>query len=133
MSLNSCVPVCVNVLANPVTNSVYYKAAMSRLPRQGCLPTGVGCKAQNSSLNSATPPVSGTDSKFHLSAPCPRVSACLLLVPVLPCARLFSFSSLSLPSLGQFIYSSEGGAVLILSQATEPIRTALGHSRGQNS
>lgn len=46
MSLNSCVPVCVNVLANPVTNSVYYKAIVSRLPRQGCIPTEVGCKAQ---------------------------------------------------------------------------------------
>lgn len=46
VSLNSCVPICVSVLANPVTNSVYYNAAMSRLPRQGCIPTEVVYKAQ---------------------------------------------------------------------------------------
>lgn len=35
MSLNSWAAVCLNVLAKPVTNSVYYKAARSRLPGQG--------------------------------------------------------------------------------------------------
>lgn len=46
MSLNSCAPMCVNALANPVTNSVYYKAATRGLPGQGCVPTGVVCEAQ---------------------------------------------------------------------------------------
>lgn len=43
VSLNSCAPVCVNVLANPVTNSLCYKAATSGLPGQGWIPTGVVC------------------------------------------------------------------------------------------
>lgn len=112
VSLNSCVPVCVNVLANPVTNSVYYKAAVSRLPRQGCIPTGVGCKAQrifflefchtarlwNGVRISSVCPLHQTR---HLPSPgsCPALS---------PGSSLSS--SPSLHFLGQFIYSSEGGA-----------------------
>lgn len=47
MSLNSCAPVCVRVLAKPVTNSVYCKAAASRLPRQGYSPTAVVREARS--------------------------------------------------------------------------------------
>lgn len=72
VSLNNCAPVCVNVLANPVTNSVYYKAAMSWLPRQGCIPTGVVCKAQRR-ISWILP--------HHLSLEWPRNFICLFPEP----------------------------------------------------
>lgn len=58
-------------------------------------------------MNSATAPVSGADWTSHLSVPCTRVGACF---PGIPMLLLPPLLAPSLQSLGQFIYSSEGGA-----------------------
>lgn len=130
VSLNNCAPVCVNVLANPVTNSVYYKAAMSWLPRQGCIPTGVVCKAQRR-ISWILP--------HHLSLEWPRNFICLFPEPESTLAFSWFPSppppgsflhSPALHSLGQFIYSSEGGAALNLSQGPGANQNCSGAFQG---
>lgn len=78
VSLNGCAPVCVNVLAKPVTNSVYHKAAMSLLPRQGSIPTG-GCVGLRELSLQHVPSVL---SLLHISSRMfPRTGAHLTPVP----------------------------------------------------
>lgn len=108
VSLNSCVPVCVNVPANPVTNSVYHKAA-APAAKAGLRPEGTGPRL-----------------RIRPQARCrpvPQWAPGVIVGAVLhgrhgppSCPGLASRLPPPLGSWGQFIYSSEGGAALILSQ-----------------
>lgn len=62
-------------------------------------------------MNSATPPVSGTDWTSHLSVPCTRISTWFSGFP--SCSRLPP----PLQTLGQFIYSPEGRASAAASES----------------
>lgn len=78
-------------------------------------------------LNSSTPPVPGMDSKFRLF-PEPESALVFSRFPSPP-APLFPLPP-ALRSLGQFIYSSEGGAVLRLSQGRGANRKHSGAFQG---
>lgn len=99
MSLNSCAPACVNALANPVTNSMYYKAAACVLPSQNYVPIWLGVRGCRNHC-------------WEFARCCPLSSRPAIDVELPP------FSSHRSPC--QFIYSSGGH-----SQALSWVSTAL--------
>lgn len=141
VSLNSWAAVCLNVLAKPVTNSVYYKAAKSRLPGQGWIQLEWCVRLRALFLEFRHP--TSLWSRLDFSSVCPLHQSQLLRSlgsHAAPAPSLPSWLPPSSQSLGQFIYSSEGGAeggaepgAQSESGSREPIRIALGHSRGPNS
>ena len=111
VSLNGWAAVCLNVLAKPVTNSVYYKAAMSRLPGQGWIQLERCVRLRELFLEFRHP--TSLWSRLDFSSDCPLHQRRLLRSPgshAAPAPSLPSWLPPSSQSLGQFIYSYEGGA-----------------------
>lgn len=120
VSLNSWAAVCLNVLAKPVTNSVYYKAAKSRLPGQGWIQLEWCVRLRALFLEFRHP--TSLWSRLDFSSVCPLHQSQLLRSPgshAAPAPSLHSWLPPSSQSLGQFIYSSEGGA----EGGAEPVRS----------
>lgn len=111
-----------SVLANPVTNSVYYKAAMSLLPSRGPSPTG-GCVRLGELFLKHV--LSLLWSSSHMF---PELQSPSLPSWFLPLRSPFLFSLLSL-FLALLI---KGAACVIWARAREPVSVVLGYSRGQN-
>ena len=140
VSLNSWAAVCLNVLAKPVTNSVYYKAAMSRLPGQGWIQLERCVRLRELFLEFRHP--TSLWSRLDFSSVCPlhqsrllRSPGPMLLLPppsppgslplVSPWVSLFTRPRVELRVERSGAQSESG--------SREPIRIALGHSRGPNS
>lgn len=137
VSLNSWAAVCLNVLAKPVTNSVYYKAARSRLPGQGWIQLEWCVRLGELFLEFRHR--TSLWSRLDFSSVCPLHQSRSLLsrdshaAPASPPGTLPPvFGSVYLLIRGWSRGWSRAGAQSE-SGPREPIRIALGHSRGPNS
>ena len=141
VSLNSWAAVCLNVLAKPVTNSVYYKAAKSRLPGQGWIQLEWCVRLRALFLEFRHP--TSLWSRLDFSSVCPLHQSQLLrslgshAAPA-PLPPLLAPSLQSVPGSVYLLIRGwsrgwSGAGAQSESGSREPIRIALGHSRGPNS